>query len=81
VAIWYISWPFGIFYGNLVNFPTLVCFTKKNLATLLIPAGQRPFKVVFNTDANEVVDANAVAKSNEEQVPMLAAVWALKSVS
>jgi hypothetical protein len=28
MAIWYILWWFGIF------FPVLVCYTKKNLATL-----------------------------------------------
>jgi hypothetical protein len=47
-VIWYILWQFGISYGNLVYlmaiwyilwsfgifFPVLVCFTKKNLATL-----------------------------------------------
>jgi hypothetical protein len=41
-AIWYILWAFGIFYGHWVYFwsqiwyifPTLVCFAKKNLATL-----------------------------------------------
>jgi hypothetical protein len=33
MAIWYILWPFGIFYGYLVYiFPILVCCTKKNLA-------------------------------------------------
>jgi hypothetical protein len=30
VAIWYILWLFGIF------FPVLVCFTNKNLATLVV---------------------------------------------
>jgi hypothetical protein len=49
MAIWYILWPFGIFYGHLVYFmaiwyivwslwyifPVLVCSDKKNLATLL----------------------------------------------
>jgi hypothetical protein len=33
-SIWYILWPFGIFYGYLVLFPVLVCCTKNNLATL-----------------------------------------------
>jgi hypothetical protein len=34
-AIWYILWSFGIFYGDLVYFThSLVCCTKKNLATL-----------------------------------------------
>jgi hypothetical protein len=32
-AIWYILWPFGIFYGRYI-FPVLVCFATKNLATL-----------------------------------------------
>jgi hypothetical protein len=31
-AIWYILWPFGVFYGYLVNFG--IC-NKKNLATLV----------------------------------------------
>jgi hypothetical protein len=49
MAIWYILWPFGIFYRHLVYFiaiwyilwlfcifsPVLVCCSKKNLATLL----------------------------------------------
>jgi hypothetical protein len=30
MAIWYILWLFGIF------FPVLVCWTNKNLATLLV---------------------------------------------
>jgi hypothetical protein len=41
ITIWYILWPFGIFYGHLVYFmaiwyifPVLVYFRKKNLATL-----------------------------------------------
>jgi hypothetical protein len=41
MAIWYILWPFGVFFGHLVYFslfgicifPVLVCFTNKNLAT------------------------------------------------
>jgi hypothetical protein len=40
-SIWYILWPFGIFCGHLEYFvaiwyisPVLVCWTKKNLATL-----------------------------------------------
>jgi hypothetical protein len=50
VKCWYILWPFGIFYGRLEYFPdfwyilsrfntyypVLVCFTKKNLTTLLL---------------------------------------------
>jgi hypothetical protein len=42
VVIWNILLPCGIFYGNMVNLwsfgivlPVLVCFTEKNLATLL----------------------------------------------
>jgi hypothetical protein len=50
LAIWYLLWPYGIFYGNLVYIfyghmvcfprfgtflPVLVCCTNKNLATLL----------------------------------------------
>jgi hypothetical protein len=35
MAIWYILWPFGIFYGYLVFFPVLVCCTKINQATLV----------------------------------------------
>jgi hypothetical protein len=36
-VIWYILWQFGRFYGYLVDFfPVLVCFTKKNLATLVL---------------------------------------------
>jgi hypothetical protein len=52
IAIWYISLPFGIFHGHLVYFmaiwyiswpfgmflPVLACCTKKNLATLILPA-------------------------------------------
>jgi hypothetical protein len=41
MAIWSISWSFGIFYGHFIYFvaiwyifPVLVCWTKKNLATL-----------------------------------------------
>jgi hypothetical protein len=35
-AVWYICWPFGIFYiGIWYIFPVLVCCTKKNLATLI----------------------------------------------
>jgi hypothetical protein len=41
-TIWYILWPFGIFYGHLVYlwsfgifFPVLVCCSKKFLATLI----------------------------------------------
>jgi hypothetical protein len=35
MAIWYILWPLGIFYGYLVYiFPVLVRFTIINLATL-----------------------------------------------
>jgi hypothetical protein len=35
--IWYILWPFGTFYGYLVEiFPVLVFITMKNLATLLL---------------------------------------------
>jgi hypothetical protein len=35
-TIWYILWPFGVDYGNLVYiFPILVCCNKKNLATLV----------------------------------------------
>jgi hypothetical protein len=37
MAIWYILWPFGIFYGHLVHFPHFVIFAKKNLATRNIP--------------------------------------------
>jgi hypothetical protein len=34
-AIWYISWPFGIFPPHFgIFFPVLVFCTKKNLATL-----------------------------------------------
>jgi hypothetical protein len=38
MAIWYILWPFGTFYGHLayVIFDTLVCCTKKNLAALQV---------------------------------------------
>jgi hypothetical protein len=47
VAIWYILWLFGIF------FPVLVCFNKKNLATLLSGldhfATERLSKVFENT--------------------------------
>jgi hypothetical protein len=36
-VIWYILWPLGIAYGNLVYFfPVLVRCPKKNLATLLV---------------------------------------------
>jgi hypothetical protein len=35
MAIWYICWPFGIF------FPVLVCCNKKNLATLLVTARRK----------------------------------------
>jgi hypothetical protein len=38
MAIWYILWPFGVFYGLLgsilVFFHIKVCCIKKNLATL-----------------------------------------------
>jgi hypothetical protein len=41
VVIWYILWPFALFYVHLVYFmviqyifPILVCCTMKNLATL-----------------------------------------------
>jgi hypothetical protein len=34
-------WPFGMFYGHLVYFTVLVCYTKKNLATLLLPLFSR----------------------------------------
>jgi hypothetical protein len=34
MVIWYILGSFGIFWVRLVDFPVLVCFTKKNLATL-----------------------------------------------
>jgi hypothetical protein len=41
-AIWYILWPFGnvvvIWY---IFSPVLVCFVKKNLATLVVNAQQR----------------------------------------
>jgi hypothetical protein len=40
-SFWYVLWSFGTFYGYLVYFwrfgifsPSLVCFIKKNLATL-----------------------------------------------
>jgi hypothetical protein len=47
---WYMLWPFGIFYGQLIEFvsnwyilwlfgifyPVLVCYTKKSLATLSV---------------------------------------------
>jgi hypothetical protein len=33
-AIWYIVWPFDIWYEYLVFFPILVCWTMNNLATL-----------------------------------------------
>jgi hypothetical protein len=37
VAIWYVLWPFGIFYGYLVYFfPVLVCCATKNLATVVV---------------------------------------------
>jgi hypothetical protein len=44
MAIWsillpfgmYILWPLGKFYGYLVYFSVLECFTKKNLATLIL---------------------------------------------
>jgi hypothetical protein len=36
-AIWYILWPFGIFFGYLELFlPVLVCKRNKNLAALLL---------------------------------------------
>jgi hypothetical protein len=28
-AIWYILWPFGVFYGHLVHFPALLFCAKK----------------------------------------------------
>jgi hypothetical protein len=41
MAIWYMLWPFGIFYGYLVyHFPVLVCCTEKNLAALSIWTGE-----------------------------------------
>jgi hypothetical protein len=59
LSIWYILWPFGIFYGHLVyfmaiwywyHFPSLGIFftplvscTKKNLATL--PKSSKHFRV------------------------------------
>jgi hypothetical protein len=40
MAIWYTVWPFGIVCGPLVYmyiyFPVLVCFDRKNLATLVM---------------------------------------------
>jgi hypothetical protein len=30
LAVWYVSWSFGAY------FPVVVCFSKKNLATLLL---------------------------------------------
>jgi hypothetical protein len=37
MAIWYFLWPLGKFYGFWVDlFPVLVCFTMKNLATLIL---------------------------------------------
>jgi hypothetical protein len=38
MAIWHILWWFGIF------FPVLVCYTEKNLATLLCPDSQVSYK-------------------------------------
>jgi hypothetical protein len=40
-AIGNILWPFGIFCGNLVFFPVLVFWTKKNLATLFLFLDER----------------------------------------
>jgi hypothetical protein len=33
-VIWYIFWLLDLFYVYLVDFPVLVCYTKKNLAAL-----------------------------------------------
>jgi hypothetical protein len=42
-AIWSILWPFCLFYGIFgIFFPLLVCFTKKNLATLMPRSLERP---------------------------------------
>jgi hypothetical protein len=53
-AIWYISWPLGIFSGYLVIFPVLVCYTKKNLATLVYirRAEKRKEKYFFSLSKN-----------------------------
>jgi hypothetical protein len=41
IVLWYILWPFGLYYGHFVhlmafgsNSPGLVCCAKNNLATL-----------------------------------------------
>jgi hypothetical protein len=44
-ALWYILCQFGKFCGHLVHYyPFLVCFTEKNLATLVYIRTQRPFR-------------------------------------
>ena len=34
---------------------------------MLLAAGQRPFKVIFNTDANEVVNMNAAGNADGDE--------------
>jgi hypothetical protein len=41
--IWFTIWTFGIFCGNLVFSPFLVCCTKQNLATLPADSGDTIF--------------------------------------
>jgi hypothetical protein len=49
-AIWYILWPFGVDYCNLVYiFPIFVCCKKKNLATLVTtPLKELPSGAYFS---------------------------------
>jgi hypothetical protein len=58
VVIWYILWSFGIFYGDLVHLfvPVLVCYTKKNLATLFCSRVRK----VTNSWRFNVAQANAI---------------------
>jgi hypothetical protein len=61
MVIWFILWPFGIFYGHLVYvyllvnwhiFHVLVYCAKKNLATLLLTR----FDVASPDKAAEIFD-------------------------
>jgi hypothetical protein len=58
IAIWYILWLFGTFYGYLVYIfwlfgtfsPILVCYSKKNLATLDLTCTTQ--RIFFNSQSS-----------------------------
>jgi hypothetical protein len=74
MVIWYILWPFGVFYVYLVYFFVLVSCSRKNLATLATSSLATPYLLCNSHSGAEKISS---LKNFDEKIAKVEKVFLL----